>query len=65
MRATSRRSCRSHSSKLYSANVTALLALLCGEAGAVAPRWEDEIVAGCWVTRDGALREGITLPEED
>src|SRR3954453_13523044 len=52
-----------HSSKLYSANVTALLALLCGEAGALAPRWEDEIVAGCWVTRDGALREGITFPE--
>src|SRR4051794_23722621 len=53
-----------HSSKLYSANVTALLGLLCGEAGALAPRWEDEIVAGCWVTRDGALREGITLAED-
>jgi NAD(P) transhydrogenase subunit alpha len=53
-----------HASKLYSANVTSLLALLCDEGGALAPRWEDEIVAGCWVTREGSLREGVTLPEE-
>jgi NAD(P) transhydrogenase subunit alpha len=53
-----------HASKLYSANVASLLALLCGEGGALAPRWEDEIVAGSWVTRDGELREGLVLPEE-
>jgi H+-translocating NAD(P) transhydrogenase subunit alpha len=53
-----------HASKLYSANVTSLLGLLSGDDGALAPRWEDEIVAGCFVTRAGALREGITLPEE-
>ncbi|HTY72542.1 MAG TPA: NAD(P) transhydrogenase subunit alpha [Actinomycetes bacterium] len=54
-----------HAAKLYSANVFALLALLAGEDGSLAPRWEDEIVAGSWVTRDGTLRDGITLPGED
>jgi H+-translocating NAD(P) transhydrogenase subunit alpha len=52
-----------HASKLYSGNMTALMALLCGEDGALAPQWEDEIVAGCWVTREGSMREGLTLPE--
>ena len=50
-----------HASKLYSANVTALLELLAGADGAYAPDFDDEIVAGCWLTHDGALREGVEV----
>ncbi|HVC15514.1 MAG TPA: NAD(P) transhydrogenase subunit alpha [Acidimicrobiales bacterium] len=41
-----------HASALYSRNVANILALLSSE-GAVAPDWEDEIVAGTCVLRDG------------
>jgi len=27
--------------------------------GEVVPDFDDEVVAGCWVTHDGAVREGI------
>ncbi len=47
-------------SRLYSRNVADLLLLMTRE-GVVAPDWEDEIVAGCWVTRDGDVREGVTV----
>jgi len=47
-------------SRLYSRNVADLLILMTRE-GVVTPDWEDEIVAGCWVTRDGAVREGVAV----
>src|SRR5262249_16601211 len=45
-------------SRLYARNVSDLL-LLMTSAGEVAPDFDDEVVAGCWVTRGGAVREGI------
>jgi NAD(P) transhydrogenase subunit alpha len=45
-------------SRLYARNVSDLL-LLMTKDGVVAPDWDDEVVAGCWVTRDGAVREGV------
>jgi len=39
-------------------NVSDLLLLMTKE-GEVVPDWEDEVVAGCWVTRDGSVREGV------
>jgi H+-translocating NAD(P) transhydrogenase subunit alpha len=47
-------------SRLYSRNVADLLLLMTAE-GVIAPDWEDEIVAGCWVTRDGSVREGVSV----
>ena len=47
-------------SRLYSRNVADLLLLMTAE-GVVAPDWEDEIVAACWVTREGAVREGVAV----
>ncbi len=46
-------------SRLYARNVADLLLLMTNE-GVVAPDMEDEIVAGCWVTREGNVREGIS-----
>jgi NAD(P) transhydrogenase subunit alpha len=43
-----------HASALYARNVANLLALLTRE-GRFDPDWEDEIVAGCCVTRDGEV----------
>jgi H+-translocating NAD(P) transhydrogenase subunit alpha len=45
-------------SRLYARNVSDLLLLMTAD-GAVVPDFDDEVVAGCWVTRDGAVREGI------
>jgi NAD(P) transhydrogenase subunit alpha len=42
-----------HASNLYARNVTNLLLLLIKD-GALAPDWEDEIVTGCCLLRDGA-----------
>ncbi len=47
-------------SRLYARNVADLL-LLMTEDGVVTPDWADEVVAGCWVTRDGAVREGVDV----
>jgi H+-translocating NAD(P) transhydrogenase subunit alpha len=41
-----------HASALYARNVANILALLSAD-GAVAPHWDDEIVAGTCVLRDG------------
>jgi NAD(P) transhydrogenase subunit alpha len=49
-----------HASALYARNVANILALLSSE-GAVAPNWEDEIVAGTCVLRDG---EPVHAPTE-
>jgi H+-translocating NAD(P) transhydrogenase subunit alpha len=45
-------------SRLYARNVSDLLLLMTAE-GEVVPDFDDEVVAGCWVTRDGDVREGI------
>jgi NAD(P) transhydrogenase subunit alpha len=42
-----------HASNLYARNVTNLLLLLIKD-GNLAPDWEDEIVSGCCLLRDGA-----------
>jgi NAD(P) transhydrogenase subunit alpha len=44
-----------HASYLYSRNVAALLDLLKGEDGQLEPDFEDEIVAGACITRDGVI----------
>ena len=46
-------------SRLYARNVSDLLLLMTSGEGEVVPDFDDEVVAGCWVTRDGAVREGI------
>ena len=46
-----------HASALYARNVANLLLHVMSE-GRVAPDWDDEIVAGCCVTRDGEVRQG-------
>jgi NAD(P) transhydrogenase subunit alpha len=43
-----------HASQLYSRNVTSLLGLLIKE-GRFEPDWNDEIVKGCLITRDGEV----------
>jgi H+-translocating NAD(P) transhydrogenase subunit alpha len=48
----------SDASRLYARNVGDLLTLMTVD-GDVVPDWEDEIVAGCWVARDGAVREAV------
>jgi H+-translocating NAD(P) transhydrogenase subunit alpha len=44
-----------HASYLYARNLAALLDLLTGEDGKLEPDFDDEIVAGACVTRDGAI----------
>jgi NAD(P) transhydrogenase subunit alpha len=42
-----------HASALYARNVQALLDLMTGEDGALAPDFDDEVVAGACITRGG------------
>jgi NAD(P) transhydrogenase subunit alpha len=44
-----------HSSALYSRNVQSLLELLVGEDGALDLNFDDEIIAGACITRDGEI----------
>jgi H+-translocating NAD(P) transhydrogenase subunit alpha len=44
-----------HSSSLYSRNVQSLLELLVGEDGALNLNFDDEIIAGACITRDGEI----------
>jgi NAD(P) transhydrogenase subunit alpha len=44
-----------HASALYARNVQALLELLLDDAGELALDWEDEIVAGACIVRDGEI----------
>jgi H+-translocating NAD(P) transhydrogenase subunit alpha len=44
-----------HSSQLFARNVLALLELFVGEEGALALDWEDEIVKGACVVKDGQI----------
>ncbi|HEY5390175.1 MAG TPA: Re/Si-specific NAD(P)(+) transhydrogenase subunit alpha [Solirubrobacteraceae bacterium] len=46
-----------HSSQLYARNVLALLQLMLGEDGELALDFDDEIIAGACVVRDGAARK--------
>ncbi|HUB76936.1 MAG TPA: NAD(P)(+) transhydrogenase (Re/Si-specific) subunit alpha, partial [Solirubrobacteraceae bacterium] len=44
-----------HASQLYARNVQALLELMAGEDGSPALDWDDEIIAGACLTRDGEI----------
>lgn len=52
------------SSALYAKNLANLLPLLVGEDGKRAPHWDDEIIQGMALTRDGAVVHP-TLTKED
>lgn len=47
-------------SRLFARNVSDLLLLMTKE-GVVEPDWEDEVLAGCWATRSGEVREGVSV----
>jgi NAD(P) transhydrogenase subunit alpha len=44
-----------HASALYARNVQALLDLMTGEDGALAPDFDDEVIAGACISRDGEV----------
>jgi H+-translocating NAD(P) transhydrogenase subunit alpha len=44
-----------HSSQLYARNVMSLLELMTGEEGALELNWDDEIIKGAAITRDGQI----------
>jgi NAD(P) transhydrogenase subunit alpha len=44
-----------HSSQLYARNIMSLLELMTGEEGALELNWDDEIIKGAAVTRDGEI----------
>ena len=44
-----------HASQLYARNVQSLVELMVGEEGALELDWEDEIITGACITRDGEI----------
>jgi NAD(P) transhydrogenase subunit alpha len=44
-----------HASQLYARNVQSLVELMVGDEGALELNWEDEIIAGACITRDGEI----------
>jgi len=44
-----------HSSQLYARNIMSLLELMTGEEGALELNWDDEIIKGAAITRDGEI----------
>jgi NAD(P) transhydrogenase subunit alpha len=44
-----------HSSQLYSRNIMSLLELMTGDEGALTLDWDDEIIKGAAITRDGEI----------
>jgi proton-translocating NAD(P)+ transhydrogenase subunit alpha len=44
-----------HASQLFARNVLALLELMTGEDGALELNWEDEVIKGACITRDGEI----------
>jgi NAD(P) transhydrogenase subunit alpha len=44
-----------HASQLYARNVQSLLELMVGEGGALELDFDDEIIAGACITRDGEI----------
>jgi len=51
-------------SALYAKNLANLLPLLVGEDGAKAPHWDDEIIQGMALTRDGAVIHPTLVKQE-
>ena len=45
----------SDASNMFARNLKAFLPLVTGEDGAYAPDWDDEIIKGCTLTKDGAV----------
>ncbi len=50
-----------HASEMYARNLQSFSGLLVGEGGAYAPDWEDEIIKGSALMRDGEVLHGPTL----
>ena len=44
-----------HASQLYARNIMSLLELMAGDEGALALDWDDEIIKGAAITRDGQI----------
>ena len=44
-----------HSSQLYARNIMSLLELMAGDEGALTLNWDDEIIKGAAITRDGEI----------
>jgi NAD(P) transhydrogenase subunit alpha len=44
-----------HASQLYARNIMSLLELMSGEEGALTLNWDDDILAGAVITRDGEI----------
>ena len=44
-----------HASQLYARNVASLLELMTGEEGALTLDFDDEIIAGACITREGEI----------
>jgi NAD(P) transhydrogenase subunit alpha len=44
-----------HASQLYARNIASLLELMAGEDGALALNWDDEVIKGACITRDGEI----------
>jgi NAD(P) transhydrogenase subunit alpha len=44
-----------HASQLYSRNIQALLGLMISESGELSLDFEDEVIAGACITRDGEI----------
>ena len=44
-----------HASQLYAKNIQSLLELMAGEEGGLELDFEDEIIAGACITRDGEI----------
>jgi NAD(P) transhydrogenase subunit alpha len=44
-----------HASQLYSRNIQSLVGLMVGEGGALELNFDDEIIAGACITRDGEI----------
>lgn len=53
------------SSSLFARNLRNLLPLMTAEDGAYAPDWEDEIIQGCALTKDGEIVNERLLPKKE
>lgn len=55
----------SDASNMFARNLKAFLPLVTAEDGAYAPDWDDEIIKGCALTKDGAVVHERLLPKKD
>ncbi len=53
------------SSSLFARNLKNILPLMSAEDGAYAPDWEDEIIQGCALTKDGEIIHERLLPKKE